>query len=78
MCSLNVLQNFKFGRYQGSHQIQIFFQLIQYLQIWITFSEQFVRKWMIINLHGYYNTFGNEGIIKYSVIWIWIPGKHSN
>ena len=65
-------------RYQRTHQIQLFFHLVPYLQIWITFSGEFFRKWMIISLHRYYGTFGKEEIIKYLVIWTWIPGKHLN
>ena len=29
--------------------------------------KPFTQKWMITSLHGYYGTFRNKGIIKFSV-----------
>ena len=71
MCFLNV--NFELS--QRYHQIQLFSQQTLSSQTWIISFGEFSRRWMIISLHGYYDTFGKEGIIKFLVIWILVLGR---
>ena len=72
MCFLNVIQQSRFELSRRYHQIQLFVQQVFFSQTWIIFSGEFSRRWKIISLHGYYDTFGKLEIIKFSVISIWI------
>ena len=70
---LNVLQHFRFGLSRRYHQIQKSFQQVLYSHTWIISSGEFYHIQRIISFLGFYGTYRNVVIIKFSVIWILIP-----
>ena len=58
--------------------LDFFFQPVHFTQTWIIFFEELPRKWMIINLHGFYGTSGKGEKTIFLIIWMWIPGIRSN
>ena len=66
MYFFTVHQWFKFGHSQRFHRIQIFCLPNHSSQIWIICTGEFLRKWKIINLHGFYGTYGRDEITVFN------------
>ena len=64
--------------FKNSFESRHFFPPNHFLQTWIIYFGESLQKWKIINLHGFYGTYGKEETIKFSVIWILILETFSN